>query len=229
AQNPSTSSWEQVCEEATDALRKAATTANLDQVQQTHRRGSYGQLVSGISFGGGQKVVGNLRQPSREADHAVRELLGNDAIRRIASMQSSILKAYAPRMYQLYDETLSSLLKHHPNLTVNFERSVFSAIGFNVGPRTVTFPHSDHLNLAGGWCVITPLGHFNSKAGGHIVLRQLGIAVELPVGSSIAITSAVVEHFNTDIDIDETRMSITQFSPAGIFRWIENSFRTNKD
>lgn len=132
-------------------------------------------------------------------------------------------------MYQLYDETLSSLLKHHPDLTVNFERSVFSAIGFNVGPRTVTFPHSDHLNLAGGWCVITPLGHFDSKAGGHIVLRQLGIAVELPVGSSIAITSAVVEHFNTDIGIDETRMSITQFSPAGIFRWVENSFRTNKD
>lgn len=57
AQNSGTSSWEQVCEEAADALRKAATVANLDQVQQTHRRGSYGQLVSGISFGGGQKVA----------------------------------------------------------------------------------------------------------------------------------------------------------------------------
>lgn len=132
-------------------------------------------------------------------------------------------------MYQLYETTLSSLLEHHPDLVVNFKQSVFGAIGFNVGPRTVTFPHSDHLNLAGGWCVITPLGNFNSKTGGHIILRQLGIAVELPPGSSIAITSAIVEHFNTDIGIDETRMSITQFTPAGLFRWVDNDFRTNKD
>jgi hypothetical protein len=100
-----------------------------------------------------------------------------------------------------------------------FLGSVFACAAINFPPDVVAIPHRDHLNLGYGWCSITPLGHFDHKVGAHLVLPELELAIQFPVGSTIFIPSAAFTHYNTTIQEGETRSSITQFSAGGIFRW----------
>ena len=97
-------------------------------------------------------------------------------------------------------------------------------MSFNFGPQVCTVPHKDYKNLSWGWCSITSLGAYDDKKGGHIVLWDLGIAVEFPPHSTIFIPSAIIEHSNTRIGPSETRMSVTQYNSAGLFRWIAYDF-----
>jgi hypothetical protein len=100
-----------------------------------------------------------------------------------------------------------------------FLGSVFACAAINFPPDAVSNPHKDHLNLAYGWCSITPLGRFDHKAGAHLVLPELKLVIEFPVGSTIFVPSAAFTHYNTTIQDGEMRGSITQFSAGGIFRW----------
>jgi len=113
-------------------------------------------------------------------------------------------------------------------LKTPFLGSVFACTAFNFGPRVVTKPHRDHLNLAYGWCSITALGNFDHKLGGHVVLPDLKLAIEFPAGSTILVPSAVLTHYNLPIGSKETRRSITQFSAGGIFRWISYGFQLKR-
>ena len=97
---------------------------------------------------------------------------------------------------------------------------VFASATFNFGPRTVTFPHLDFLNLAWGWCFITALGSFNHELGGHLILWDLWLIIEFPP------VMIIFRHSNISIQQDEKRFAITQYTSAGIFRFV-NSFKTN--
>lgn len=113
-----------------------------------------------------------------------------------------------------------------PSLYKPFHNVVFPMLTFNLGPRTVTFPHRDHLNYAPGWCAITSMGDYDPEKGGHLVLWDLGLIIEFPPGSTILIPSSTMLHSNTEVGRHETRMSITQYAPAGLFRWVEAGYRT---
>jgi hypothetical protein len=58
------------------------------------------------------------------------------------------------------------------------------------------------------------------------VLWDMGLVIEFPPGSTIIIPSAVLRHSNVDIQKDEMRMSFTQYSAGGLFRWVDYGFRT---
>ena len=132
-------------------------------------------------------------------------------------------------MHQYYGATLNALCARHSHLTRNFPKSVFGCATFNLGPRTVTRVHTDHLNLPCGWCSITALGDFDQKQGGHMVLWDLRMVIEFPAGSTILIPSAILRHSNTPIQPGERRYSLTQFSPGGIFRWAACGFQSAKE
>ena len=100
---------------------------------------------------------------------------------------------------------------------------------FNFGPQVCTFPHKDLKNLSWGWCSVTSLGNYSYTRGGHLVLWDLKIAIEFPPHSTIFIPSAIVEHSNTEIASTETRMSITMYNSAGLFRWIAYGFMRKKE
>jgi hypothetical protein len=119
----------------------------------------------------------------------------------------------------------------NPNLTRNFAAtvSVFAAATFNFGPQTVTFPHLDFANLAWGWCAITALGDFDPDKGGHLILWDLKLIVRFPPGSTILIPSALIRHSNTSIGPHEKRFSFTQYTPAGVFRFVDNGFRSEEE
>lgn len=120
---------------------------------------------------------------------------------------------------------MQALLEHHPELRPNFSNSVFASATVNFGPRTCTYEHRDCANLPYGWCAITALGVFDHKAGGHLVLWDLKIVIEFPAGATVLIPSATLRHSNTDIGPDEERLSFTQYTAGGLFRWVDQGFQ----
>jgi hypothetical protein len=106
---------------------------------------------------------------------------------------------------------------------------VFAAATLNFGPQTVTFPHLDFANLAWGWCTITALGDFDPNKGGHLILWDLKLIICFPPGSTILIPSALIRHSNTSIGSHKKRFSFTQYTPTGIFRFVANRFKSEKE
>jgi hypothetical protein len=98
-----------------------------------------------------------------------------------------------------------------------------------LGPRTVCFRHTDHKNLAFGWCSVASLGSFDPKKGGHLILWDCKLVVEFPPGSTVLIPSAILSHSNVDIGEGEKRYSFTQYAAGGLFRWVEHGFKKNDD
>jgi hypothetical protein len=111
-------------------------------------------------------------------------------------------------------------------LQTPFANSNWTAASFNFGPQTVTHDHRDHANLAFGLCAITALGKFNWKQGGHLVLWDMEVVIEFPPGATILLPSASLRHSNVDLRPGDTRMSFTQYSAGGLFRWVDQGFQT---
>jgi hypothetical protein len=137
-----------------------------------------------------------------------------------------VFEALAPRLHSYYSETLSKLQNNNPLLTPVFPRTAFAACTINFGPRTISYPHRDYANLSWGLCAITALGSFNPDYGGHLVLWDLNLIIRFPPGSTIIIPSALIRHSNTSISEAERRYSFAQYSAGGLFRWVENDFKT---
>ncbi|KAK7012687.1 hypothetical protein R3P38DRAFT_3323987 [Favolaschia claudopus] len=106
--------------------------------------------------------------------------------------------------------------------------SVFFCTAFNFGTNIWTFKHRDVLNLAFGWCAVQALGRFDHTKGGHLVLWDLKLVVEFPHGALILLPSATVAHSNVPVQEGEERLSFTQFSAGGIFRFLDNHCKTEK-
>lgn len=129
-------------------------------------------------------------------------------------------------MHQYYQEHLDKLHAHLPDLRKNFDRSIFSCATFNFGGNVWTFKHRDSLNCPFGWCAVQALGNFNPKLGGHLILWDAKLIIEFPHGATILIPSATVAHSNIPVQKGESRVSFTQYCAGGLFRWVDNGFRT---
>ncbi|KAJ7738681.1 hypothetical protein DFH07DRAFT_966016 [Mycena maculata] len=73
------------------------------------------------------------------------------------------------------------------------------------------------------------LGDFDPTTGGHFVLGDLKLVIEFPPGTLILIPSATLSHSNIPVRPGETRVSFTQFTSGGLFRYIDNGFRTEHE
>ena len=113
-----------------------------------------------------------------------------------------------------------------PQLCCNFNNSVFSTAAFNFGPNVWTFKHQDSANCLFGWCAIQALDHFDPKAGGHLILWDLKKVIEFPPGALILIPSATMTHSNVPVQPGNSRVSFTQYCAGGLFRYVDNGFRT---
>lgn len=136
------------------------------------------------------------------------------------------MKHWSPKLHQHYVDYMDDLKKQYPELKFPFEKSIFPTTTYNLGPRTVSYPHIDFANLAFGWCAITALGSFDYKKGGHLILWDLNLVIEFPPGSTILIPSAILSHSNTTIDEQERRYSVVQYAAGGLFRWVDNGYQT---
>ena len=137
--------------------------------------------------------------------------------------------AYGKRNHEHMASKMVDLKANDPSLKRPYDDKIgaYPCRSFNLGRQTATRPHVDSANLAQSWCSITPIGSFDPKVGGHLVLKDLGIVVEFPPGSTILIPSALITHYNTPVRPHETRFSIVQYAAGGLFRWVENGFKTD--
>jgi hypothetical protein len=170
---------------------------------------------------------GNLRNAENNAK-ILKELRETPSISRLAGFASNVFANWAPKLFKYYSDNLEALCDHHPELERNFSNSVWTTATFNFGPRTTCYPHKDAANLAYGFCAITALGQYNPKMGGHLVLWDVGLAIEFSPGSTILIPSALLRHSNTSLPEGHQRMSFTQYTPGGLFRWVDYRFRTEE-
>ncbi len=131
-------------------------------------------------------------------------------------------------MYEAYEDNQQQIHTHDPTLTQNFPDCVFSSVTINFGPQTVTKPHLDYKNVAGGWCGVRACGNFDPTKGGHLILWDLRLVIEFPPGSVIFLPSALIRHSNVAIRSHETRYSITLYTPGHLFHYVDNGFKTDK-
>ncbi|KAI9068801.1 hypothetical protein FKP32DRAFT_1560975, partial [Trametes sanguinea] len=227
AGRPRDSNWDQVNKDLQSIFETTREAYALTSKQTIHRRGDFPAVTCGISYGGGQQRVSNLAQT--EHNKAVMDaLLQHSAVRRVANFGNAAMQLFAPHLYEYYEETMESLLSSDGDLRRNFPNNVFGAATFNLGPSTISRPHTDHLNLPWGWCAITAVGSFDPTRGGHIILHELRKIIEFPAGSTILIPSAILRHSNTPISTGERRYSFTQYSAGGLFRWVACGFKPAK-
>ncbi len=118
------------------------------------------------------------------------------------------------------------LQQNQPELQLPIPGSIFSAISLNLGHQVVAELHKDFKNLAYGLCHICALGNFDAELSGHLILWELDLLIEFPPGSSILITSALISHGNTELQVGEERYSVIQYTAGGLFRWVEYGCRT---
>ncbi|KAJ7898755.1 hypothetical protein B0H13DRAFT_2234274 [Mycena leptocephala] len=206
------------------AISQAGTEARFPASMRKHRRGLFAAINVGLSYGKGQKVPCWLN--NKEYTSLADELLANEDIGRMASFADAAFALWAPRLHKYYRDCDEALRADHPHLRRPFMRSVFFCAAFNFGDNVWTFRHRDVLNLAFGWCAVQALGNFDQTKGGHLVLWDLNLVVEFPAGALILLPSATIAHSNVPVQEGERRVSFTQFSAGGIFRYVDNGFRT---
>ena len=179
------------------------------------------------------------------------DLLYNRCVQRICKFASSAFPALSSALHALASSTAAYTTYGVRNYLFmkdvvervrewsdkggpgSFRRPYDEAIGvfpcrtFNLSPQSVSTPHTDHNNLAQGWCSITPLGTFDPMLGGHLVLWDFGVAIQFPPGATALIPSALITHSNTKVQPGEVRYSIVQYASDRIFQWANNSNSTN--
>ncbi|TDL17616.1 hypothetical protein BD410DRAFT_700412, partial [Rickenella mellea] len=156
------------------------------------------------------------------------DLVKHPSMKSVAKFQSGAFEAWMPKLHAAYSTLKQKLFDWCPALQSLFP-GVFCAATFNIGPRTVCHTHVDHLNLWNGACAITAFGNYNYQRGGHIVLHgNAKLIIEFPPARSVIIPSATIPHSNTDVAPHEARMSMTQYTAGGLFRFVAYGFR-NKE
>ncbi|KAH9904244.1 uncharacterized protein BXZ73DRAFT_111253 [Epithele typhae] len=198
----------------------------LGNTSVEHRRGQYPQFTLGTTFGGGQQ--GPQPFATHDLDDPVIEMiLDSVVLHRLSGNAGRVFQTFAPDLHGHYCSMLHDLHKSKPDLPHPWKASPFSAATLNVGRQTITYRHRDFQNLAYGWCSLYAFGKFDHKRGGHLILWDLGVIVEIPPGCLALLPSAVLEHSNTTIGKDETRHSFTEFTSGHLFRWVDNKCRTD--
>ncbi|RXW18566.1 hypothetical protein EST38_g7287 [Candolleomyces aberdarensis] len=214
------------CKHAFDFLEECRSVEVFYKNECDHRRGQYPAVNYGVSYGQGSKRPYLLNCKHQEL---MRRILKNEYIIRLATFSSYLFSMWAPDVYQYYRQRLDDIYKYMPELPRNFTRSVWPCAAFNFGPQVCTQSHRDCLNCPFGWCAIQALGIFDHTRGGHLVLPDLKLAIEFPAGAIILIPSATLTHANTPVQPGERRISFTQFCAGGLFRFVDNGFRTEQD
>jgi hypothetical protein len=131
---------------------------------------------------------------------------------------------YFPKLFKYYDNVLESVCALSQDCNFPYQDLPFASYTLNVGDKCICNVHVDALNLSTGLCLVIPLGNFDPRKGGHLILHELRLFLELPPGSIVLFPSAIISHENVTISDGESRRAFTGFTPAFMFQWAENGF-----
>ncbi|KAL0564714.1 hypothetical protein V5O48_017325 [Marasmius crinis-equi] len=208
-------------------LSTLRTKLHLKRSMKEGRRGVFDAITAGISLGCGQQVPMQFSHSEHNAA-LLDEFFANPDVQRIARSQEYLLQAFYGKLHALYTWVLDRVIEDGEGLKRNYPKTCFAATTLNMD-RACTLKHVDHLNLFCGLCAVFNVGDFDYEKGGHLVLWDLGLVLEFPPGCTVLFPSVLIAHSNTPIEVHETRSSITQFTAAGLFRWVHNGCMTDKE
>ncbi|KAG9044754.1 hypothetical protein FS837_007578 [Tulasnella sp. UAMH 9824] len=183
---------------------------------------------------GGETRPLNKQQTQRERDARQEFLLQPEYVETAKILQDS-WQTWAPDIHRDYEGCHNAITSHDPSLNrvcpaesgVNLP---FASLTANLGPQTVCEKHRDVKNRAnGGVCAVKTLGKYDWQRGGHIVLHELGLVVEMKPGDVLFFPSAVITHSTIPIFDSETRYSLVWYSAGGLFCWKDANFQTHTD
>lgn len=96
----------------------------------------------------------------------------------------------------------------------------FAAHTFNLGPQAICDMHKDHQNMREGWCPVFVVGDFDYTRGGHFVMREPKVILEVQPGDIVLFMSAAITHGNCGIFAGEERMSWTCYMSGHLMHWM---------
>ncbi|KAF7304502.1 hypothetical protein HMN09_00852800 [Mycena chlorophos] len=175
---------------------------------------------------GRRNPAGCITHPKNEA--ATKPLLNSVHFGRIVAFTYVLFALWQPELFVTYAAAQAAFSARRPHTPWPFHKSVFAACTFNL-INAATGLHLDFANLVWGWCAITALGNFNPDEGGFLIISDLKLMIRFPPGSTILLPSALLRHRNIRVRPWEMRSSFTQYSAGGIFRWLDNGGRTDKE
>ncbi|KAG9011575.1 hypothetical protein FRB90_007156 [Tulasnella sp. 427] len=194
-------------------------------------RGEHSWAHWGYSYGGGEREPSSRQQNKRERRWWAK-LLQHTAYQETTREIQDTWKTWAPNVFADYESCHRSILERQPNLDIVHGPEAqdllpFASLTANLGPQTVCKQHRDIKNKAsGGICGIKTLGAYDFRLGGHIVLHELGLVIEMRPGDVAFFPSAVITHETIPIGSMETRYSLVWYSAGGLFRWRDADFRS---
>ncbi|KAF8153712.1 hypothetical protein K438DRAFT_2026628 [Mycena galopus ATCC 62051] len=195
-------------------IKQQGQAARFPPSMRHHRCGLFATMNMGLTYGKGQHYPTWL--DDKEFTGIENVLRTKKHLARMAHFASFAFSLWVPRLYSHYVGYNTSLASSFPHLTRPFKKSVFSCAAFNFS-NVWTFEHCDVYNLPFGWCAVQSLGHFNPQRS------------RPPAGALILLPSATVAHSNIPVEEREERMSFTQFTAGGLFRFVNNGFRTQAE
>lgn len=85
-------------------------------------------------------------------------------------------------------------------------------------------PRLDDRDMLWGWRAITALGRYDADRGGEIILWDEKKVIKFPVGSTFLFPAAFMRYSFTSVGPLEKRYALSQYSEAGLYRYVENGF-----
>nr|GAT52428.1 predicted protein [Mycena chlorophos] len=174
------------------------------------------------------KGMQNMAWMNKSVAGIAPQLRKDSDISRVCTFATAALQLWFPKLYEQSMDRLTKIDEHFGDHNRTFARSAFACVAFNFGPQVATILHRDWTDEAGKLCAVWNGGDFDPKLGGHLVLWELGLYIEFPPGCWILFPSALITHANIPIQPHEKRVSIVQYTPGGVCRFVDNGFRTEK-
>ncbi|KAG8915275.1 hypothetical protein FRC00_005985 [Tulasnella sp. 408] len=196
-------------------------------------RGPHTWTHWGYSFGGGEQHPKSKRSTKRQR-RAWAEFIKDPAYLNAIKLVKDSWETWAPNVLADYDDCHNAALAFDPLLDCVYPEDSdldlpFASLTANLGPQTICEIHKDIKNKApGGVCAVQALGPYDSQLGGHLVLHELHVIVEMRPGGIIFFPSAIISHETIPISAHEKRYSLVWYSAGGLFRWRDAGSRSMK-
>ncbi|KAK6997474.1 hypothetical protein R3P38DRAFT_2440287, partial [Favolaschia claudopus] len=141
-----------------------------------------------------------------------------------------LLQTYCKKYYRLLKAQKNVLLDARPDAHFPCETSDFSAFTFEFGPHRRTNDRGlPHTFEPGSWAILTALGEYDPRYGGHIILWDIGWVITFAPGDCILIPPGLIRYSFVAVRPGETRFSMLQWAGAGIRRFFENGEQDDTD
>ena len=119
---------------------------------------------------------------------------------------NSVTHQWLPGITKLYEELQNryfptankdkaTILQERAAVDI-LEDSPYMGFSINIGPQAVAAIHRDSSNMLGGPCAIGVFGTFDGHKGGHLVLHEAKVIIEVIPGDVIIILSSTITHEN---------------------------------